>query len=168
MAFIRVWQAGVYWLQCHMAQRCSATAWPWQAVSLHSLPQPLGCSLTRLLPGEFSGKSTQIPSCGSLFFLCCHPNAPVHKWCRLLLLRKWNRNTWVSGKHLGLMINLKNAILPWCNQEVLVRSGISWHAWLVRYAKPKGYTGCITAGCVNLPKAFSGDWSKIVANYAEV
>lgn len=69
---------------------------------------------------------------GFFCFPSCHPYAPVHKWCRLLSLCRWNRKACVSGKHSGLLIYLKNAILPWCNQEVLVRSGISWHAWLVR------------------------------------
>lgn len=71
---------------------------------------------------------------GYFFFLSCHPYGPVHKWCRLLSLWRWNRKVWGFGKHSGLMIYLENAVLSWCNQEVLVRSGISWHAWLVRHS----------------------------------
>lgn len=125
--FIHVWQAGTLTLlmtmpySTEMLSCCSAvtSSFPGRSLPVHRLVQAIPIATGRLLRGLFA----------------CSP-APLTLLCTSgtdFYLRVDETERPVLLGNMTLLGHLGNATYPWCDQEVLVRSNISWHAWLVRY-----------------------------------
>lgn len=157
MAFIHVWQAGVYFTDCSAIWHRGAQPllgsdkqYPWTP---SPSPQAAPCHSCCHMPGGFSGKSTQTYSWG---FFYSSPATPMLLCASVADFYHYADET----ERPGFLGNTQACWyiwkMPYCLDAIrkswldLVFPGTPGYSDI---AKPKGYTGYITAGCVNLPKS---------------